>query len=90
MPSRKKTLYFLSSTLVTAISVGVLGYGLSTNWAKVTMDCARSDTNLFEGKAEVIYTFFYGILTRDDCPSFGNSNNFDGNVSKLLLSLLFL
>ncbi|XP_003961194.1 clarin-3 [Takifugu rubripes] len=77
MPSRQKTLYFLSSTLVTAISVGVLGYGLSTNWAIVTMDCARSDNNLFNGTAEVIYTFFNGTLTRDSCPSFGSRDNFE-------------
>lgn len=84
MPSRKKTIHFLSSALVTCIAVGVLGYGLTADWAKATMDCARTDTGFFNGTALVIYKFFNGDITRTFCPSFGNLNTFEGNVLKLL------
>lgn len=81
MPSVMKTIHFLTSTVVNCIAVGVLGYGLSTDWAKTTMDCAN-------GTALVIYKFFNGNITRTFCPAFGGQDTFEGNVLKLLSILL--
>lgn len=88
MPSGKKTIYFLSSAVVTSIAVGVLGYGLSTDWAEINMDCARADSDLFNGTAQVLYKFFNGYISRTQCPSFGNQLTFEGNTL-ILLSLKF-
>lgn len=88
MPSSKKTIHFLCSALVTSIAVGVLGYGLSVDWAKATMDCARVDIGFFNGTALVIYNFFSGTIARTACPSFENLDKFEGNVLKLLSFLL--
>lgn len=90
MPSRKKTIHYSSSALVTSIAVGVLGYGLSAEWAKADMDCARTDYGVFNGTALVIYKFFNGNITRTFCPSFGNVNTFDGNVLKLLAFIIII
>lgn len=90
MPSTKKTIHFLSSALVTTVSVGVLGFGLSTVWAKATMDCARTDVGLFNGSAQIIFSFFNGTAIRDSCPSFGDSDQFEGNVLEFFLTLIII
>lgn len=86
MPSRKKIIYFLSSAVVTSIAVGLLGYGLSADWAKTNMDCAMTGSDSFNGTAQINYKFFFGNIIRTFCPSFGNQNTFDGNAL-ILLSL---
>lgn len=83
MPSSKKTIHFLCSTLVTAIAVGVLGYGLSADWAKATMDCARVDVGFFNETVLVVYNFFNGTITQTSCYSFEPRDEFEGNVLKL-------
>ncbi|XP_040885216.1 clarin-3 [Toxotes jaculatrix] len=76
MPSTTKTLYFMSSALMTAISVGVMGYGMSTQWAKMTMECARGGSGLFNGTAIITLELFNGNLDRAFCPSFGSIDDF--------------
>nr|XP_020460858.1 clarin-3 [Monopterus albus] len=76
MPSTKKSLYFLSSALVTAISVGVLGYGMSTEWATTTMKCARKELGIFNGTAVITLKLFDGVLKRFSCPTFDNTDAF--------------
>lgn len=76
MPSLTKTLHYIASALVTSISVAVLGFAMSTWWAKSTMECARAGSEIFNGTAEVTLGLFDGILTRSFCPSFGNTDVF--------------
>uniref|UniRef100_A0A3P8U3P4 Clarin 3 n=1 Tax=Amphiprion percula TaxID=161767 RepID=A0A3P8U3P4_AMPPE len=77
MPSTKKTLHFISSALVTAIAVGLLGYGMSAQWAVIKMDCARGGSDLYNGSADITLGLFNGILTRTSCPVFGNVDSFE-------------
>uniref|UniRef100_A0A3Q3WZE2 Uncharacterized protein n=1 Tax=Mola mola TaxID=94237 RepID=A0A3Q3WZE2_MOLML len=70
MPSTRKTLHYISSALVTTISVGVLGYSMSAKWGKATMECANSLTS--KGFAVFTLGLFNGTLNRNDCPSFVN------------------
>lgn len=72
-------LYYLSSTLVTAIAVGVLGYGMSTEWATASMDCARNKNDSSNGTAVVTLELFDGTLERFDCPFTGKPDDFQGN-----------
>uniref|UniRef100_A0A147B2R9 Clarin-3 n=1 Tax=Fundulus heteroclitus TaxID=8078 RepID=A0A147B2R9_FUNHE len=74
MPSGTKTLYFMFSAMLTAISVGLLGYAMSTKWSKTTMECSGLVTN--NGTAEITLGLFNGILVRDSCPGFGNQDTF--------------
>ncbi|XP_037547064.1 clarin-3 [Nematolebias whitei] len=76
MPSLIKTLHFLFSALVTAISVGLLGFAMSTKWAYTFMECAASNSDQFNGTAEIEMDLFDGSLKRESCPSFGNQENF--------------
>ncbi|XP_071764058.1 clarin-3 [Centroberyx gerrardi] len=76
MPSTKKTLHFMSSALVTSISVAVLGYAMSTQWVKTTMECAPSGYELFNGTAVVTLGLFEGNSTRTACPFFGGIDPF--------------
>ncbi|XP_061763528.1 clarin-3 [Nerophis ophidion] len=71
MPSTSKTLYFTSSALATAISVGILGFAMSTEWATKTMICARGTGNFFNGSATITLELFDAKLERDICPLFG-------------------
>ncbi|XP_017289590.1 clarin-3 [Kryptolebias marmoratus] len=77
MPSMTKTLYFLLSALVTAISVGLLGFAMSRKWSHTTMDCAPIGSDLFNGTAVIKMTLFNGMFHRDSCPSFGSTASFD-------------
>lgn len=77
MPSIEKTLHFMSSALATAISVAVLGYGMSTQWAKVTVNCALGGSGFFNGTAEITLNFFNGTIERFSCPLFGGTDRFE-------------
>lgn len=79
MPSMKKTLHYLSSALATSISVGVLGFSMSQQWAKTTMNCARGGTSFFNGTAVIVLALFDGDSNRNFCPSFGSPDDFKGN-----------
>ncbi|XP_076615314.1 clarin-3 [Chaetodon auriga] len=75
MPSTKKTLYFMSSALMTAIAIGILGFAMSTQWAKTTMKCTQGNGN-FSGTAVITLRLFQGNLVRQSCPIFGGIDNF--------------
>ncbi|KAM9837913.1 clarin-3 [Aulostomus maculatus] len=77
MPSTTKTLYFMSSALVSSISVGMMGYGMSTHWAQMTLVCARGGSGLFNGTAVITLDLIYGNLTRTFCPSFEPPEEFE-------------
>ncbi|XP_028332506.1 clarin-3 [Gouania willdenowi] len=77
MPSIEKILYFMSSGLVTSISVGLLGFGMSEQWAEATMSCARGGTGFFNGSAVIILDLFNGTLQRNFCPGFGGQEKFE-------------
>ncbi|KAF3853755.1 hypothetical protein F7725_014443 [Dissostichus mawsoni] len=87
MPSITKTLHFLSSALVTSISVGVLGYCMSTQWAETTMECTRSGDRFTNGSALITWKLFVGDLIRDFCPLFGKTEKFEACLSVLVLIL---
>ncbi|XP_070708256.1 clarin-3 [Pempheris klunzingeri] len=76
MPSTKKILHYISSALVTAISVGVMGYSMSLDWAKSSMECTRAGSDFDNGTAEITLELFTGTLIRNFCPSFGGTENF--------------
>ncbi|TKS89778.1 Clarin-3 Transmembrane protein 12 [Collichthys lucidus] len=76
MPSTKKTLHFVSSALVTAKSVALLGFGMSRKWSETTMECARSGSDFFNGSAVVTLQLFDGNMDRTFCPTFGGSADF--------------
>lgn len=80
MPSIQKTLHFMSSALVTSLSIGAIGYGMSTQWATSTMECARGGSGFFNGTAVIILDLFDGNLNRAFCPSFGTTHDFEGNL----------
>ncbi|KAK5851031.1 hypothetical protein PBY51_001856 [Eleginops maclovinus] len=77
MPSTKKTLHFLSSALVTSISVGVMGYCMSTQWAETTMECTKSGESFTNGSAVITWKLFVGDLNRYYCPLFGYTEEFE-------------
>ncbi|XP_010866978.1 clarin-3 [Esox lucius] len=76
MPSIKKILHFLGSAGVTAASVGVLGYGMSTQWAFSEMACSETAGNFTNGSATVQYQLFSGEIMRGSCPVFGAEKDF--------------
>lgn len=78
MPSMVKTLHFLLSALVTAISVGLLGFAMSTTWSQTSMDCAQPGSNLYNGTANIKMTLFNGTLLKVFCPTFGGQEKFEG------------
>ncbi|XP_030610549.1 LOW QUALITY PROTEIN: clarin-3 [Archocentrus centrarchus] len=90
MPSTDKTLHFTSSALATSVSIGLIGYGMSTEWAKTTMDCASN------GTATIILNLFDGIIKKS-CPLFGGQAKFqvipalaDGETAPVVLHGLVL
>ncbi|XP_054898808.1 clarin-3 [Poeciliopsis prolifica] len=83
MPSLKKTLFFLLSAMLTAISIGLLGYAMSTTWSTTIMDCEGFGSN--NGSAEITMGLFNGKLIRNTCPSFGSEEKFE--VFKALLPI---
>ncbi|XP_038138481.1 clarin-3 [Cyprinodon tularosa] len=74
MPSVTKIIHFFLSALLTAISVGLLGFAMSDDWSRTTMDCRGFITN--NGSAEITLGLFNGFLERQTCPSFGNYKDF--------------
>lgn len=74
MPSTKKILHFTASALATATSVGVLGFSMSTQWAKTTMECTRNGSSFSNGSAEVTLKLFVGQVDRFFCPFFGGQD----------------
>ncbi|XP_070783791.1 clarin-3 [Enoplosus armatus] len=97
MPSTKKTLHFLSSALVTSISVGVMGYGMSTQWARTAMECTAAGSSFTNGTAEITLELFAGYMNRTFCPLFGGYDPFkvipkltETGVTPLVLHVLVL
>ncbi|KAK6293895.1 hypothetical protein J4Q44_G00362210 [Coregonus suidteri] len=76
MPSIKKALHFLLSAKATAWSVGILGYGMSTEWAVSKMRCSKDENVFSNGSATVTYQLFNGVINREFCPQFGGGNTF--------------
>ncbi|XP_041756772.2 clarin-3 [Coregonus clupeaformis] len=76
MPSVKKALHFLGSALATAWSVGILGYGMSTEWAVSNMRCSKDENVFSNGSATVTYHLFNGVISRGSCPQFGGEKPF--------------
>ncbi|KAM7381440.1 hypothetical protein PAMA_012327 [Pampus argenteus] len=68
MPSVTKILYYMFSALLSSISLGLMGYAMSTQWTTITMECGR---DLFNGSAIIDMDLFRGILNRISCPSYG-------------------
>uniref|UniRef100_UPI0037E8DCB2 clarin-3-like n=1 Tax=Semicossyphus pulcher TaxID=241346 RepID=UPI0037E8DCB2 len=71
MPSFKKSLHFMSSALVTAVSAGLMGFAMSQQWATTTLECTRAGTNFSNGTAVIELKLFDGVVTRNSCPLFG-------------------
>lgn len=76
MPTLMKTLYFVSSAVVTAIGVAILGYGMSAQWSQTTLDCSRLVDDNFNGTAVVRLALFLGTVEREFCPIFGGDASF--------------
>lgn len=70
MPSRRKTLHYLGSTLLTTAAVGLLGYGMSAEWSTATFQCVSpgNGTDVPTGNAVVTLRVFIGTLTLVNCP----------------------
>ncbi|KAM9425827.1 clarin-3 [Pholidichthys leucotaenia] len=77
MPSRKKTLYYLASALATSIAVGLLGFGMSTDWVEISMDCGREESERQNGTAVITMGLFNGVVERESCPQFGGEDKFE-------------
>ncbi|XP_064819076.1 clarin-3-like [Oncorhynchus masou masou] len=71
MPSTKKALHFLGSALATTVSVAILGYGMSTEWAVSKMLCSGVENVFTNGSANISYELFNGAIARGSCPVFG-------------------
>ncbi|NP_001167247.1 Clarin-3 [Salmo salar] len=76
MPSTKKALHFIGSAQATAVSVAILGYGMSTEWAVSKMSCSKTGNDFTNGSAIVLYELFNGFITRGSCPVFGGYKPF--------------
>ncbi|KAF7667143.1 hypothetical protein LDENG_00076990 [Lucifuga dentata] len=74
MPSTAKTIHFMSSALVTSISVAILGYGMSAKWAQISMDCGQRGSETFSGNAKITMDLFNGNLNRQSCPVVGGGD----------------
>ncbi|XP_013862511.1 clarin-3 [Austrofundulus limnaeus] len=77
MPSLVKTLHFLLSALITAVSVGLLGFAMSTMWSQTSMECAELGSSLYNGTANIKMSLFKGELIRVSCPTFGGRELFE-------------
>ena len=75
MPSANKILYFFSSALATSISVGLLGFGMSTTWTHATMECAADMANVTfgNGSATITLDLFELVSVRRSCPVIGRA-----------------
>uniref|UniRef100_G3NDS9 Clarin 3 n=1 Tax=Gasterosteus aculeatus aculeatus TaxID=481459 RepID=G3NDS9_GASAC len=64
------------SALLTSIAVGVLGFCMSTEWAKMAMECTRNGSSFSNGSAVVTLGPFTGHMNRSFCPLFGGQDEF--------------
>ncbi|KAM6963525.1 clarin-3 [Tautogolabrus adspersus] len=76
MPSLKKILHFMFSALVTAISIGILGFAMSAQWSTTTVECSTLGSVLFNGSAVLKMGLFSGHAERISCPRFGGDADF--------------
>jgi len=60
MPSVEKLLHFLSSSIICAAGVCILGYGMSADWASAEMSCAPSKNEAFNGSSSLEIGLFNG------------------------------
>ncbi|XP_072523975.1 clarin-3 [Salminus brasiliensis] len=74
MPSTTKMMYFLSSAILSAGGVAILGYGMSANWAQCTMVCAPLQSTQFNGSANIKMGLFNGTEVKVTCPRFGSDD----------------
>lgn len=69
MPSRRKTLHYVGSALLTAVAVGLLGYGMSADWSTTTVTCSfQNGTEVVTGNAVVTLRLFVGTSNLVNCP----------------------
>ncbi|CAK6956791.1 clarin-3 [Scomber scombrus] len=50
---------------------------MSTQWAIMTMECARGGSGLYNGTATVTLELFEGLMDRVSCPTFGAETDFE-------------
>lgn len=90
MPSTKKTIHYLVSAVLTAVAVGVLGFGMSTEWSTTKFDCNIVNGTNETGNAVLTLGLFHGTLTLLICP-YGDSLEIEGIVSNIVsLSYFYL
>ncbi|XP_065118878.2 clarin-3 [Paramisgurnus dabryanus] len=70
MPSTEKLAHFLSSALLSAAGVAVLGYGMSTDWATSTQDCSPTSSDFYNGTSKLRIGLFNGSEVKISCPFF--------------------
>ncbi|XP_039521302.1 clarin-3 [Pimephales promelas] len=68
MPSVEKLLHFLSSSIICAAGVCILGYGMSADWASAEMSCAPSKNEAFNGSSSLEIGLFNGTENKINCP----------------------
>ncbi|KAK7122289.1 hypothetical protein R3I94_019421 [Phoxinus phoxinus] len=68
MPSTEKLLHFLSSSLICAAGVCLLGFGMSTDWAAADMTCGPIETEEFNGSSSLEIGLFNGTEFKINCP----------------------
>lgn len=68
MPSSEKLLHFLSSSLICAAGVCLLGYGMSADWATADMACGPIGSSEFNGSSSLKIGLFNGTETKITCP----------------------
>lgn len=69
MPSTEKLLHFFSSSLICAAGVGLLGYGMSAEWASAKMACGPNNSE-FNGSSSLRIGLFSGTEDKINCPRF--------------------
>ncbi|XP_066518955.1 clarin-3 [Hoplias malabaricus] len=74
MPSTKKIMYFLSSAILQVAAVGILGYGMSTDWVQSKMACGPLGNEIFNGSATIKMGLFNGSEKKEGCPRFDTNN----------------
>ncbi|XP_077056400.1 clarin-3 [Siphateles boraxobius] len=68
MPSTEKLMHFLSSSVICAAGVCLLGYGMSADWATAEMVCAPEGSEQFNGSSSLKIGLFNGTETKINCP----------------------
>ncbi|CAL8282690.1 unnamed protein product [Merluccius merluccius] len=71
MPSTTKVLHFFCSALATSVSVGLLGFSMSTSWSESSMECTEQNTAYGNGSAMITMALFDLISARSFCPVLG-------------------